>query len=477
MNADTRATNGYTRRLELLAGRVKPEKLFSGEGLVHFHEVQRDIFELQMDLQREIRKAKQRKRGGESRSHLETLRRLRWYARRLGDAVAWSTLLQNRQVIQSLSDNDPVPIPIEWSDGHRGAFEFAKNSTSREWGIPIIHDITSVLRIGDVTFTLPSQSGKSSDAIFRTVELKTTRLSESVGEDGKSAIEIQVTIIGNEPLPSPRVSESEEEPPRAPIRSRRPDRRIQRQMERMDRATASKNAPLHEYTKIGEQYHFSLQLNDEEQPHWAELRRAIRAARRDGYAYFELGRFVGYSLFYNPTAVTKDDIVASPMPARVAGLMHEETKDRNSITVSHLPDDEEDNWSAHVQPFYLWDIPQRAIRDILRNRLLITATYNSGWMEKLLTDAGLKVVLDDSGNDVRSFKVVAHFEWEGQAAVEYHSSVWQQMHVAVHEFRGPIAVVQRASAIQSAPSIVSFDKFIPSEDELDFTDVGVTDQT
>lgn len=472
-----RAVSGYTRRLELLAGRVKPEKLFSGEGLVHFHELQRDIFVLQMNLQRAIGKAKQRKRGEESGSHLESLRRLRWYARRLGDAVAWNTLLQNRQVIQSLSDNAPVPIPTEWSDGHRGAFEFAKNSTSREWGIPIIHDITSVLRIGDVTFMLPSRSGKSSDAIFRTVELKTTRLSESVTQDGKTAIEIQVTIIGNEPLPFPQVSESEEEPPQTPVRSRRPDRRIQRQMERMDRATASKNAPLHEYTKIGEQYHFSLQLNDEKQPHWAELRRAIRAARRDGYAYFELGGFVGYSLFYNSTAVTNDDIIASPMPAHVAGLMHEETRDRNSITVSHLPDDEDEEWSAHVLPFFLWEIPQRAIRDILRNRLLITATYNAGWMEKLLMDAGLTVIVNDSGKDMRSFKVVAHFEWEGQATVEYHSSVWQQMHAAVHEFRGPIAVVQRASAIKSAPSIVSFDKFIPREDEPDLTDVGLTDQT
>lgn len=465
MDADERESRTYARRIELLAARTTAKTLFEAANFDHLHSVQRDIFNLQMDLQRAIATAKQRKRTPDAHVYLEALRRQRWFARRLGDAVAWNVLLLNRQVIHSLSSNSLTPIPTSWSDGHRGMFEFAERSTSREWGIPIVHDITSVLRVGDVTFTLPSETAEAGDATFRTVELKTTRLSERMTEDGRTSIEVQVTVVGNEPLPFPEQQPSDVQPASNEVKARRPDRRIERQLRRMDLAVAKKNAPLHEYAKIGDQYHFSLQLDNEEQPHWAELRRAIRAARRDGFAYFELGGFVGYSLFYNAQGVTTEDIKASPLPRHVVGLMHEEIGDRNSITVSQLPDDEGDAWSANVLPFYLWDVPQRAIRDLIRNRLMVTATYNSGWMEKLLTDAGLTVIPDAGGSDKRTFEVVAHFGWEGKAKVEYHSHVWEEMYVAVHEFRGPLAVVQRALAVTSAPEVATFEKFVPAEDE------------
>lgn len=468
MDDDERELRRYARRIELLAARTTGNKLFAAaQNFDHLHSLQRDIFNLQMDLQRAIATAKQRKRSPEAHLHLGALRNRRWLARRLGDAVAWNVLLLNRQVIHSLSGNSLTPIPTSWSDGHRGMFEFAEKSTSREWGIPIVHDITSVLRIGDVTFMLPSENGAAQDASFRTVELKTTRLSERMTADGRTAIEVQVTVIGNEPLPFPERPSPDAQPVSDGVRARRPDRRIERQLKRMDLAVARKNAPMHEYAKIGDEYYFALLLDNEEEPHWAELRRAIRAARRDGFAYFELGGFVGYSLIYNAHGVTAEDIKVSPLPRHVAGLMHDETRERNSITVSHLPDNDDDAWSAEVLPFYLWDVPQRAIRDIIRNRLVIIATYNSGWMEKLLVEAGLTVIPNSGDSDKRTFEVVAHFEWEGKAKVEYHSHVWREMHVAVHEFRGPVAVVQRALAVTAAPEIATFEQFIPAEDETE----------
>lgn len=467
VDAGERELRTYVRRIELLAVRTTAKKLFEAANFDHLHSLQRDIFNLQIDLQRAIATAKQRKRSPDTHRHLENMRRLRWFARRLGDAVAWNVLLLNRQVIHSLNGNSLTPIPTSWSDGHRGMFEFAERSTSREWGIPIVHDITSVLRVGDVTFMLPSETGAAGDATFRTVELKTTRLSERMTDDGRTSIEVQVTVVGNEPLPYPEQQPSDVQPASNEVKVRRPDRRIERQLRRMDLAVAKKNAPLHEYAKIGDQYHFSLQLDNEEQPHWAELRRAIRAARRDGFAYFELGGFVGYALFYNAQGVTGEDIKASPLPQHVVGLLHEEIGDRNSITVSQMPDDEDDAWNSNVLPFYLWDVPQRAIRDLIRKRLLVTASYNSGWMEKLLTDAGLTVIPDSGGSDKRAFEVVAHFGWEGKAKVEYHSHVWEEMYVAVHEFRGPLAVLQRALAVTAAPKVATFDKFIPAEDETE----------
>lgn len=467
MSPDERVLRGFIAQLEQFSKRVSVERLFAG-GLDEYVDLQESVFKLQVKLQKTIGEVKRRgSKDSAVRDHLEHLRWVRWQSRRLGDAIAWCGLLFNRQVIHALATNDPVPVPSSWTDGHRGAFQFARSMTSSEWGVPIVHDVTNVLRVGDVTFMRPT--GQGVEAIFRTVELKTTRLSESVNDEGETVLNLNVTAIGNEPFPAfpsgkpaagQRTRSSTEQ---APAHQRRPDRRIERQLARMDIATASKNAPLHKSTKIGDQHVFSFSIPEEEQPHWKELRRAIRQARRDGYAYFELGGFVGYSVVYNSSGVTREHIQSTSLHESIGGLMHEEIGDRNSITVSSVPDDDDDTYSAKVSPFYLWEVPQRAIQDILRHRLIIVATYNSGWMEKLLGDAGLTVIPDGTSRDSRSFEVVAKFEWEGEARVEYHSHVWEEMFVAVHEFRGPNAVIQRALAPIGAPDIVALNEFIPAE--------------
>ena len=78
-------------------------------------------------------------------------------------------------------------------------------ATSREWGISVIHDITNVLRVGDITFMRPSEEGRVRDAIYRTVELKTR--ARRRGRESKRTVKRPssslVTVIGNEPLPLP----------------------------------------------------------------------------------------------------------------------------------------------------------------------------------------------------------------------------------------------------------------------------------
>ncbi|MDN3463227.1 hypothetical protein [Kocuria sp. APC 4018] len=463
MNKDEKAIIGYVTNLEKLADKIGV-KNFLADGLEGHLDLQESLFDLQIELQGAIRKAKQRNtKGTVNLDHLNQLRWLRWQSRRLGDAIAWSGLLFNRQVIYALAKNEPVPIPLSWSDGHRGTFQFARGMTSSEWGIPVVHDVTNVLRVGDITFVRPT--GQDAEADYRTVKIKATRVDESINEDGDNIVTLNVTAIGNEPFPvlgaEARASEAGRD--QQPARRFRADRRVERQLARMDIATASKNAPLNKSTKIADRHVFSLSLPDEEQPHWQALRHAIRNARREGYAYFELGGFVGYSVIYDSTGVSKESIQSAPLIERVQGLIHEEIGDRNSISLTSLPDDKADVYSSKTLPFYLWEVPRRAIRDILRQRLVIVATYNSGWMEKLLSEAGLTVIPDKTGRDHRSFEVVASFEWEGEARVEYHSHVWEEMVIAVHEFRGPKAVVQRALAPLAAPSLARLNDFVPTE--------------
>ena len=461
MSRDERTVRGFTRRIEAFANRVAGKKLFSGEGLQSYIDLQENLFNLQMEVQRAIGEVKQRgKKDSDTLSHLEQLRRLRWLTRRLGDSIAWGALLYNRQVIYALNKNAPIPVPSSWSDGHRGAFQFAKAMTNPEWGIPIVHDITNMLRVGDVTFMRPMVP--VSDTVYRTIELKTTRVGASIDENGATTLNLNVTAIANEPFPADFPPDQKQ--PAAPlemIQKRRPDRRIERQMARMNIATASKNARLNEITKIGDQHVFSFQLPKEQEPHWKELRRAIRSARKDGFAYFELGGFVGYSVLYNTDGVTLDDITASPIPEHVTRLTHEEIGSRNSITISAFPDEADDSFSSLVLPFYLWEVPQRAIRDILRHRLMIWATYNSGWMEKLLEDAGMIINAEDvPGKDSRDFEVVAPLLWDNGHG-DYHTGApWEEMYIAVHEFRGPKAVVQRVTAASSFPEYATIDHIL-----------------
>lgn len=263
---DDRAIRAFIVQLDKMAGRIDVTQMFA-QGPDGYMDLQEDIFKLQMKIQQTIGETKQRRsKDSESRDHLKMLRHVRWYSRRLGDAVAWNILLHNRQVLYALGKNDPVPVPSTWSDGHRGAFQFARSLTSREWGLPIVHDITSALRVGDVTFMKPDRHPTQS--VFRTIELKTTRLGEDVNADGESVVHLNVTAISNEPFPtappSPEThaTDSDEDATPKVASRRRPDRRIDRQMARMDIATASKNALMHQLTKVGDGHVFSLAIAD-----------------------------------------------------------------------------------------------------------------------------------------------------------------------------------------------------------------------
>lgn len=453
----------FVLRLERLASKVGINH-FLQEGIDAFLNYQEEIAKLQRDIQAAIIDYKKRARYDKSlRPHLETLRDIRWQSRRLGDALAWMLLLYSRKHIAALADNAPVPIPSTENDGHRGVFALARGMTSPEWGLPIVHDITDVLRIGDITFMRPALD--PGDAVFRTFELKTNRTNEETDEDGNTLINLHVMLAATEPFPDmpahmvPPPEDSEGAPPPAP--ARRQDRRLQRQLDRMDRATMKRDIPFDSVTQLDGHSHVTIRIDDEQDSHWKELRRAIRQARANGYSFFSIDGFVGYALFYNRDGITREDMKLGNLAAdTIASVMHPAIDKRNSLTLSAIPTIEDAPFGTDVLPFFLWNVPRNAINDILRNRLAIMSVYNSGRIEALLEAEGFEVRPGAAAKDSRSFTYVSTLEWPtGEWAEVEAPGPWEDMFVAAHEFRGARAVIQRAIAMRDLTKKISYRDF------------------
>lgn len=228
-------------------------------------------------------------------------------------------------------------------------------------------------------------------------------------------------------------------------------------------ATASRNAPTNRFAKIGDQHVMTLQIDDEPEPHWQELRRAIRAARVAGFASFQLDDFVVYSVFYGEGGVAEEQVKDERMLAQVKRLVSHAHGIRNSVTVTALPARDGEPFTEFVLPLYLGEVPQVAIRDILRGRLLIVAAYNMARLEAEIRAAGAAVTRRADG-DPRDFGVVIRFKTQGGEG-EYRSSApWRDIHVAVHEFRG--AVVCRALAPKQLSQHLSLADMPPVRQEI-----------
>ncbi|MDR6611103.1 hypothetical protein [Leifsonia sp. 1010] len=424
-------------------------------GIPALLDLQESILRLQIEIQKDIAAAKQRRpRDADTHLFLEQLRHVRHLSRTLGDSLAWVTLLFDRQVIHSLYQESPVPISSGMTDSHHGTLAFARANTRAEWGLPIVHDITDILRVGDVTFMRPT-GGREPLAEYRTFELKVSRAGAGeVDASGKQDVELHVMAVSNEPFPNlaGQVATMPDESAPAEPAARRPDRRIDRQMARMDVARDRKYAPFHELAQIGTERIFTLKLEREPEPEWGKVRAAIRAARRDGYSYFSLDGFVGYALFYNRNGITDEDIQSVRLSEDITRtVMHEELGSRNSLTINQIPALDHNDPATLTLPFFLWKVPRNAIRDVIRHRLVIMAVFNSGRMEKLLKDAGVEVRPAVGGKDYRNFEVVVPLSWDN-ARGEYHAGgPWDEMLVAVREFRQPSAVVMRVRAAARIP--------------------------
>jgi len=264
----------------------------------------------------------------------------RWYSRRLGDALAWLLFLYERKTLFPFARNNRTPVSVNSDDdGTRGVEMTAQNLIDQKWGLPIMPDITDCLRIGDIS--LLSFGDSAEEHHVQTIEVTTTRTSTKPQPDGSDLITLQVRMIATEPFYQLDAAPPELLP--AAPKKLRDDRRLDKQVEQMTRAMAYRDVENDVLAEVDGHPHMSLLTGIEDLHHWADLRRAIRQARKEGYAYFWVDDFIGYSVHYGATGITTQDLQRGDLTGDIVRtIFSDELGDKNSITPSHLPAKEDD---------------------------------------------------------------------------------------------------------------------------------------
>jgi hypothetical protein len=379
------------QRLDRLVMRLLAKRIRSPRGFWRF---ELDLLKLQRDIQAGVTRAKAsgtRQGRHEAKQLQETL----WHAKRLGDSLAWMLFGPDRRSVDFLSDNEPVPVPPE-GDGPRGMVAAAQ-AMYPEYGLPLLHDITDLLRIGDVTFFRP-------DKRPLTVEMKTALLdSKTNGRVRK--INYRVTAIwpaSDQPPKEVLVPEK--------LRARQPalaSKRFERQLKRMSTAHALVSAEVGKATIIDGGPALIVKAQGTSEPsHWSLIRHLVRVAKRTGYASGVADGTTLYILLYDPEGLSVKKLPTDRTTYDMAnsGILLPDTS-RNVINIYSLPDSR--GRAPHrYTPYYLYPLPRTAVLDMLNGRLGIMSVVNLGRVANALEEAGFKVG-DLDGPNLKVFCDVA----------------------------------------------------------------------
>jgi hypothetical protein len=462
--------NAIQSRLDQLARRTRMDDLLV-DGVDAFVGFQDQLANLQAEIQRDIGILKKtvRKNKQQVLPVLSSLRRLLWYSRCMGDALAWQVLVYDRKAVAALMHGTRPPV-AEATHNTKAVFAMAGHFLGQQFGVPIVHDITNWLRIGDITFLRFNDEPFSWR--FQTVELKSSLGESTVSDAGIVEATVTVNVYSNEPMElSPKaVKQAQSESDTIPREQNenqtqyRQDRRLEKQFRRLDQMVALREIKENAITVIDGVPNLVFRLPDEESHHWSDLRRAIRNARRDGFAFFSIDRFIGYGLFYRKEGVTDEHIsnFREPYVEHIKKeLLAAAASANDFLLVRQLPMLEEyDTEGFPIMRFFSYKIPKVAIIDFLRNRLLVTAVVNFGRLDNALVDEGFTVSGINSQDEDEAYSYSVEVAWPTGDAFRVKipsAQVSREVERALYEFSGLDDVVRKVASVKLLPELISYE--------------------
>lgn len=445
----------YISRLGRLAESLLGGRFRSAADLWRFEE---RLLVLERDIQAEIKTYKsKRPKDASVHNELRALRFVRSQARRLGDTFAWILFGLDMNVIQSLSTGEKVPISQE-THGTRGMMLVAAHLAGKGLGFPVIHDITDCLRTGDITFV----KFVGDSRVVRTIEVKTRVVDVAPAVDGKRSVTYQITAVF---ASSDRVPEIDDELLQEPVTipiNRKIDShveinssRIDRQLRRMKTALDQQRSPTGSVVEIDGKPSIFAELKPGDFSHWELLRRVIRRARRNGYAWESPERGWMYLVICgDDDEAVKRAMEEAGVASAIAGpeMVLAGGPGNNALNIYGIPVEAGRGPQLYL-PYFLYPIPRKWRIGLAGGELAIIVIVNSGVVAEALRAAGFEVAFSDG---MKLASIEATTEVTSRDGI-LHSvqlvGIANHVNNAVYEMRGTRHVVQAVCAMRDASLI------------------------
>lgn len=413
------------------------------DGALGIWKLQLNLLRLQQDVQGAITREKK------AEPQSQDLQRLRYVlrdCRRLGDAIAWLLLELDRRLVYPLADNQPTPVPPRtvWPEAVIAAAQFM---SEQGMGFPILHDITDILRIGDLTFIRQG-------APPLTVELKSSVDERQVDDQGVTRIQyaVRATHVDHD-VPAETLAKH------VTVSTKSDGVRMtgqrNRQFDRMMRARIRSTMPDNVPYELDGHTTISVSAGGNPGRLIPAVNKAIWEARRTGigHAYGE-GMFVFVALHdpegdvANKTLALLEKVDAGSMlrPILPPGL-------ENGLVVSSIPPPLDKTPERHL-PYFLLPLPRRAILDMASGRLAIVVLYNPAVLAQAFEQAGFTVKFEQRPGGAAPAMV---FEWTDTSA---EGEQWRgeaggldiHLREMVMELKSPAYVIDMVKAMRVASS-------------------------
>ena len=319
-------------------------------------------------------------------------------ARKLGDTLAWIFLdrmhIMARKRDSSMPSADTHRVPE--GHGFQGMLAIAEVLYNAGAGFPILHDITSCLRVGDITFYAPNcdpltievktrLKGHQGDRMILGVEFYcvSTPAEDARWDTVTARIPQEVVVshditVDNHTLQQPPAMEEG----------------LQRQLDRMARVTAWQAAQDGKPFQFGERaIGIVRHLTSEQNMHYYDiLQELIRDAKSQGFAWRTVDDAFVYTALYNETPLwllenaqfIPEHRMEDYQRANISIAFPEPEANKNFAGVYDVFDNPPFVWT-----FFLYPLPADTIIDMMWRRLHIIVTVNLGKLVAALQSIGL----------------------------------------------------------------------------------------